>query len=400
MTAARSGRPPVVRPRSLADRLGMIVVVMGFGFSLGQGMLVLPLLALAAGYDPAAVGLLTSVSAIAQVSLRLTLPRLLARYPDRAMMALACVLLAGSYASLLVSTSLVAFLVAQLLQGAGRAYFWTSSQTHAIRSGAGSGKGIAEVTIWGNVGTFLGPAVAGVLATASLVYPVYVGIAFAVVALVASAGLSRLPTYDRKAARGEGRMWRRAGVDLACWSNIAAGGWRALLNSYVPVILEGVGHSPAIIGAIQSMADLFVTASAVALARWQIVRRRLAIALSVVVMSLAMVTFPFIAEWAVLAGIAIAVSGLAAGVQMTIVPVLAGESVLPNEQGEAIAISGTFRAGALLVTPSAVSLTLLAVALPSAFALAGVLFAVPTGAVLLAGRRAAQRTALHGGDPG
>lgn len=388
-TGGRNGAPvPPVRTRR--DRLAMVGVTMGFGFALGQGMLVLPLLALAAGYDAAAVGLLASVSAISQVGMRLTLPRLLARYPDRLMMAIACGALAASYSALFISSALPVFIVAQLLQGSARAWFWTSSQTHAIRSGSGSGRSIAEVTIWGNIGTFLGPAVAGLLATASLILPVAVGVAFSLLALVASLGLARLPTYDRLAPRGAtGRMWRRPGVDLACWSNVSTGGWRALLNSYVPVILDAVGHPPAVIGAIQSMADLFVTASAVALSRWQIVHTRRAIGIAVGVTALATMAFPFVAQWAILAGLAIGVSGIAAGIQMTLSPSLAGEAVTPNEQGEAIAVAGTFRAGALLVTPAALSATLAVIALPVAVAVTGAIVALPTAIVLVRNRRPA-----------
>jgi MFS family permease len=388
--------PGEASPRKTAagDRVALAAVVLVFGFALGQGMLVLPLLAVASGFDPAAVGLLASVSAISQVGMRLTLPRLLARYPDRTMMMLACAALAGSYLVLLLSSSLAVFIVAQLLQGSARAFFWTSSQTHAARAPGGTMKGIAQVTVYGNVGTMVGPAAAGVLATFSLYAPVVVGVVGSLAALVVAYFLYRLPTYERRTGKGGGAVWKRPGVDLACWSNVSTGGWRSLLNSYIPVLMDAVGHPPVIIGAVQAVADALATAAAAALAKWHVARPGRAIGWSVVGTAASLVVFPFVVESAALALLAIAASGLAVGIQMTLGPALASDSVTPGEQGEAIAVAGTFRAGALLVTPSAMSAVLGVLSLPVAMAIAGVVVALPTGVVL--GRRALEQRTPDG----
>lgn len=370
--------PALVR----GDRTATALVVLLFGFALGQGMLVIPLLALAAGYDAAAVGLLASVSAISQVGMRLTLPRFLARFPDRTMMATSCATLVASYAVLLASDVLVAFVAAQLLQGTARAFFWTSSQTHALRSPAGSQRGIALTTVFGNIGTMLGPAVAGVLATLVLHAPLVSGIVSAAAALVASRWLDALPLYERRTGRGRPGIWRRPGVDLSCWSNVSTGGWRAMLNSYVPVVLDAAGHPPAIIGVLLALADALVTASAATLARRPIRRVRRAIGVSVAITATSLAVFPFVAGSAVAAALAIAIQGLASGVQMTLGPALAGRSVAPGEQGEAVAVAGTFRAASLLATPAAVSASLAVLALPVAIAAAAAVIAMPTAVVL------------------
>lgn len=372
------GAPELVR----GDRTATAVVVLLFGFALGQGMLVIPLLALAAGYDAAAVGLLASVSAISQVGMRLTLPRFLARFPDRTMMATSCATLMASYLVLLASDVILAFVVAQLLQGTARAFFWTSSQTHALRSPSGSQRGIAITTVFGNIGTMFGPAVAGVIATFVLHAPLVSGIVSAAAALIASRWLDALPVYERRTGRGRPGIWRRPGVDLACWSNVSTGGWRAMLNSYVPVVLDAAGHPPAIIGVLLALADALVTTSAATLSRRPIRRVRRAIGVSVAITATSLAVFPFVAGSAVAAAIAIAIQGLASGVQMTLGPALAGQSVAPGEQGEAVAVAGTFRAASLLATPAAVSASLAVLALPVAIATAAVVIAIPTAVVL------------------
>lgn len=386
MTApAPAGARGDATPRG--DGVVMAALVVVYGFSLGQAWLVVPLVALAAGYDAAAVGLLASVSAISQVGMRLTLPRLLARFPDRTMMALAAVTLAAAYLVILASDALPALLAAQLLLGTSRAYFWTSSQTHAVRSSAGSFKGMARITTWSNVGTMLGPAAAGVIATAGLTAPAVAGLAGALGALGLTRGLLVLPTYDRPPGRGTSGMWRRPGVDLACWSNVSTGGWRALLQSFVPVVLEGAGHGPAVIGAIMASADAVGTAGTAYVARHTIRRVRRTIGVAVALTAASMAVFPFVAGSALAAAVAIGVSGLAVGFQQTLGPALASEAVAGGEQGEAIAVVGTFRAAALLVTPAAVSGALGVLALPVALAGAAVAIALPTGVVLARGRR-------------
>src|SRR6478736_2097173 len=117
------------------DRVTSLVVAFGFSVGLGVATVAIPLLALGAGYDEAAVGFLVATSAVAQLGTRLGLPWLLAWLPDRTLIALASVLMLVGFSLLLGSTAPPVFVVAQLAQGAARAIFWTSSQTHAVRSG-------------------------------------------------------------------------------------------------------------------------------------------------------------------------------------------------------------------------------------------------------------------------
>ena len=137
--AAESVRGHGPRPRNASDEspagcVTSLVVAFGFSVGLGVATVAIPLLALDAGYDEAAVGFLVATSAAAQLGTRLILPPgcSLAARPN--LIAVASVLMLSGFALLLGSTALPVFVAAQLFQGTARAIFWTGSQTP--RSGA------------------------------------------------------------------------------------------------------------------------------------------------------------------------------------------------------------------------------------------------------------------------
>lgn len=105
------------------DRVAALAVVFGFSVGLGVATVAIPLLALAAGYDPASIGFLTAIAAATQLATRLRLPWLLGRFPDRTLIALSSVLMLLGFGLLAVTTALPAFVAAQLLQGAARGIF-------------------------------------------------------------------------------------------------------------------------------------------------------------------------------------------------------------------------------------------------------------------------------------
>ena len=67
--------------------------------------------------------------------------------------------------------------------------------------------------------------------------------------------------------------------------------------------------------------------------------------------------------------IALAISGIGAGVLQTVGPAIAAEKVHPEERGDALALTGTFRATALFLSP---------------LGMAGLVTLVPVTAALLA----------------
>ena len=366
------------------DRPLALGVAFAFALAIGIAVVAVPLLAIDSGYDAAAIGFIVATSAASQLATRLALPWLLGRFADRTLIAFAAVLMLGAFGLLLLSTALPAFLLAQLGQGAARAIFWTSSQTHAIRSGGPPVKRLVDLNLAGNAGTLTGPALAGFLATIGL--PVAIaGAAIAVgVAAVGAPLMAAFPPYDRRGGVGAFGLLRRDGVDVACWANFVAGTWWSMISSYIPVVLVGAGLGPAIIGWLVTLSEGAGAATLLVLRRTATSRIR------------AIVRAGAFVEMAVLAGIAVAppilaayaglliVGGTAAGAVTSLAPALVTMVAADQEHGDALALSGTFRSIALLGVPASVGAVLGLVALPVAMVAVAALSAAP-GLVL--GRR-------------
>ena len=377
------------------DRAFSVLTIGGYGLSLGASGLVLPLLALASGYDIAAVGLFTAISAISQLVFRLWLPWLLTRFSDRDLVITANVMMVASYVVLLFDTSLVAFVVAQLLQGASRALFWTASQTHAVRSKGALVQSLSIVQGMGNLGQLVGPVIAGIIAAQSL----QAGLIFCAVAsavgLAAALGMTVLPPFVRPPRHdGQQRIWRRPGVDVACWASYSAGGWRAMVMSLVPAALEAAGQPRQVIGVLMMISEAVALATSAALVRFRIPDVPAAIQIAVLMLTAALVSFPFVASNAVTAALAMALGGLGSGLLMSLGPALATMSVSAEERGEAIAVAGTFRAVALLITPGAAAIAISVVTLPVGMVVAGLVIGIPP---IIAAIRRSPATAPSGG---
>jgi predicted MFS family arabinose efflux permease len=368
-----------------SDRSAALTVVLAFSFSLGIGQLALPLLALAAGYDPVAIGLLTATSAISQFGLRLGLPALLGRFPDRAMITLSCVLMGASYGILLISAALPVFVAAQLAQGGARALFWTASQTHAVRTPGDPTRSLAQVGAVGNLGTMVGPAVTGAIATVSIQAALGLGVVVATIAALLTLRLITLLPYDRRPRRaGQRRLWLRPGIDVACWAGFVGGGWRALMGSYVPVLLTTAGLPPTVVGGLLSAADLAATATITSLVRVPPRWTRRALDLAVIAAAVGLAALPLAAGDPILSLVLLIISGAGAGPLMTLSVSAARQLSEASEEGDAIALVGTFRALALLVVPTGVAASLAVLPVALALSIAGLGMGLP--AVVL-GRR-------------
>ncbi len=370
------------------DRPLALGVAFAFALSIGIAVVAVPLLAIDSGYDAAAIGFIVATSAASQLATRLALPWLLGRFADRTLIGFAAVLMAGAFGVLLLSTALPAFLLAQLAQGAARAIFWTSSQTHAIRSGGQPVKRLVDLNLAGNAGTLTGPALAGFLATIGL--PVAIaGAAIAVgLAAVGAPLMATFPPYDRKGGVGAFGLLRRDGVDVACWANFVAGTWWSMISSYIPVVLVGAGLGPAIIGWLVTLSEGAGAATLLVLRRTSTARIR------------AIVRAGAFVEMAVLAGIAVAppvlvayaalliVGGTAAGAVTSLAPALVTMVSGDQEHGDALALSGTFRSIAMLGVPASVGAVLVVTSVPVAMVAVAALAAAPG---LMLGRRTTGR---------
>ena len=178
-------------------------------------------------------------------------------------------------------------------------------------------------------------------------------------------------------------MWRKPGIDVACWAGFAGGGWRALQSSYVPVILTAAGLPAGIVGILLSASDLASTIAIAALVRFPPRYTVISLHLAVLAAGIGLAILPFVAGMPVLAGMTMMFAGAGAGPLMTLSVAMARQLADPADEGEAIALIGTFRAGALLVTPTAVALSLAVLTVGAAMSIAGIAIAVPATALSL-----------------
>lgn len=362
-------------PRDMIASAGGAAV---FSLSHGLASLALPLLALRAGYSGVDVGVLTAIAAVSQLSIRLVLGKLMRIFPDWTLIAAAGGLLAASNALVVISTAVVPFVIAELLQGGARALFWTGSQTHVVRRAPSSVGALATVNFFSSTGLLFGPVLAGVLSERSPQVALGVGAAIAVVSMIPPLLMDRLPPFAKPPDRPPGGIWRRPGVDAGCWAGVSAGAWRGLLGSYVPVALDHARQSSSTIGVLVSVANGASVAGSVLVGRvrggaW--LTWSYAIATLATGAATALIALLAGSVWG--AGIALAVSGLGAGVLQTVGPAIATDAVHPEERGEAIAVAGTFRAGALFLAPLGTAGLIMTAPLSLAMGVMGVLIAIP-----------------------
>ncbi|MFC4904925.1 MFS transporter [Kocuria oceani] len=359
--------------------LSALAIVL-FGVALGILSVVVPLLGVHAGYSASEIGLLVAVAAIAQLLTRLCMGALMRRIPDRSFLIASGLMIAVSCALLAVSPAFMIFMASQLVQGAARAFFWTSSQTHAVRTAASAVNGLRDVNLAAGAGALVGPVVAGYLWEVSVQLPLVLGAVAGSMAVLPAAMLIRFPPFaPRPSARRnqEKHLWRRPGVNAACWMNAAAGAWKSLLDSYVPLALSLAGQSAAVIGILLSIANSTVLAGS-AFGGW--IRQkgiRASLVTGVFATGLGVAAAGPFAGLTGLVAVSLAVSGIGAGILQTVGPAIAAEKVHPEERGDALALTGIFRATALMLTPVAMAGVVALAPVTAALLAAGLLITAP-----------------------
>lgn len=390
--SAHGGSGPLVRPATLA--------VLGFALALAATTIVYPLLALESGFSAAAIGLFTSLSAAAQLATRFALPWLLSRVPDRSLVGIAAGLMAVSGATLLASQSAAAFVVAQAVQGIARALFWTSSQTHAVRSPGVAVRRLAQVQVSSHSGALVGPLVAGTIAARSLRLALLMTVVFAVGAAIVSRFMPYLEPYVRAPRAQRRGAWRRSVRSVGNWSSFAAGGWRGLLDSFVPVVLSTGGLGAATIGWLISVGEAANLSASGAIARWGRSGNLRALARVAALGLLAcVVILPLAGGRPEVAAAALALGGAGGALVQTLGAALASTESAPAEQGTALAVAGAYRAGSRMLSPSAVSAAASIVSLPVAMALAAGTMVAPVLALGGRERRLTNPTSPTEGEP-
>ena len=386
---------PTPRPRDdRRDRFVGLVVVFAFSIGLGVGTVTIPLLALAAGYDAPAVGFLVATAAAMQLGTRLTLPWLLGRFTDRSLTAISAAMMLAAFVLLVASTAVAVFVAAQLLQGAARAIFWTSSQAHAIRDQPDPIRRLVDLNLAGNAGTLVGPAVGGLLASIGLTVALVAGAAGALVAVAGTGLLRAFPPFDRRRSAGTRRLLGRTGVDVACWASVVGGLWWSMMGSFVPVLLVGAGVDSIGVGWAITVSE---GAGMVALlAQRSVSRARIGVAVRVgaFVAAAALVAIALLPPVLPVTIVLLLVGGAAAGSVTTLSPAMATLVATADEQGDALSLTGTFRAAALFASPAAVGALVVPLAVGPAMAVVALAVGAAGGIV---GRRRAE--AAPSGSP-
>lgn len=359
-----------------------------FSLSLGAASVALPLLAVRSGYSLAEVGMLTAISGGAQIVARLGLGAAMRRWPDRTIIAFGAVALSASCGMVVVSAAWASFVIVELLQGVARACFFTGSQAHVVR-GEGTAMGpLAAVNFVAAVGSLAGPIGAGVLSEASP------SLALALAGLVGLAAvppilaLDRLPPFELPPEQIPGRIWMRPGVDAGCCASLTSGAWRGLLGSYVPVALEAGRQSTSRIGLLVAISTAAWATGSVLVARVGAASVTTWFVVSTVATGVGMAAVTALARNFPGAAAALVASGLGAGALSTIGPAIASDAVHYEERGNVIAVTGMFRAGALMAAPLFVAAIVGVVALAPAMAATGVVLALPVLVVRHTARQA------------
>lgn len=350
---------------------------LAYGVSLGAGTLILPLVALDAGYSQADVGLLTAASAVAQIAVRLVLGAAMRRFPDRALVTAAGALLLMSFVVIGLSDALAPFLMAELLQGASRACFWTGLQTHVVRGDAPIVKNLARANVVANIGILAGPITAGQVMERSSGAALVVGGVLAAAAVLLSFGMQRLAPFVTADLPVRSPLLRRPGVAAGCLAVGVAGSWRGFIGAYAPVVLGAAGHAAGTIGMLIAAANAATTVSTVALARLTIRDAPRIITVASLAVAVASASIGFVASTTALAGACLLAGGLGAGALQILGSAVATEAVHEEERGEAMAVTGTSRALALFSAPLGVAGLLQLTTLAPALAVMGVVLVTP-----------------------
>lgn len=369
--------------RSKSDRILSAAVATTFSFALSSLTLIVPLLAIHAGYSMTYVGLLVGLAAVTQIAARLGMGAVLRRVADKTLLSASAVLIALSCFLLATSAALAVFVLAQLVQGVARSLFWTSGQAHAVRANESSVRGLRNMNVAAGVGALCGPVIAGLVWELSPSVALIVAGSTGVLALIPSLFLIKFPTFHRSAS-GENevqRIWTQPGVRAGCGMNVAAGAWRSIMDSYVPVVLSGAGLSGSLIGLLITLGNGAMLGGSSVSSWLREKGTRVSLIVGLLCSGLGIALVAPSAGAPIVVGAVIGLSGLGAGVMQTVGPAIASDAVHPERRGDALVLTGTSRAVALFATPFMFSGALSVLPVGVVLGSSGVLIALPAALV-------------------
>lgn len=365
--------------------LAIDVVTALYALALATATVMLTFVALDEGLSLAVIASLSAASAATQFVSRSLVNHLFRIATDRSIMAGSLMVLALSMLAVLVIPGLIGLLVAQLLQGISRAGFWSGSQVHALRLGPRPERRMARNQFLSNGLAILGPILAGVMATGEPRLAAAVIAAIAIVGASTCLLLTRLPLFERVPKTTDNKLWRYHGMRVGAFGTLAAGSFNAVLTTFVPIMFGDAGWAEARTGLLIGAANagLLVGSLAAGAIAAAFFSRTVTIATLATATGIASLACLPSLEAVSVSGVIVA--GVGSGVILTLGPTLVGTTVPEALRGSSVVFAGVFRAGALFLTPLAVSAAGLVMPMPLAMLLIGVLAGSP-GAVVIARR--------------
>lgn len=355
---------------------GPELIALTYCHALGVNTVVLPLLAVSAGFHAGAIGLMVGLSGLGQIGVRQVVMRLTHRVGERSMILAAVALLILSGLVVQVSTAACAFCLAHVIQGASRGAFWIGLQSHVVRVQDDPKRSLASIDFLSGVGLTLGPLTIGA-AHGSLAAALAIGMVTASLTLLPLSGLSRLALTAITESRRVTSIWRRPGAAPAVFAAMSTGIWRGLLGTYVPVFLNQTGYSTSVAGAFVAVGSACSIAGSLLVGI--LGRRQIPVAyfMSGLVIGSSLVVIGLAADEAWLVAVAMVASGVGAGALQTISSVRAAYVTEMSERGRVVAQVGNYRAIALLVAPLGIAGLVTWLPLGVAIAVMGTLSGAP-----------------------
>ena len=373
-----------------------------FAFNNATLQLLVPLYCLHLGYSGLLIGVLAALPSVANVTLRLTFGRLSDRHGETRILRLGGLVYLVAAVGLLLSTSLglAAFVGAQLLQGMGRAIFWTVGQTYATKLPLKSGRHLSLFNGATNLGGLLGMSGAGLFA-AVLGYRgaflLAVGLAVLYLALAHSLGsLATPPDQDAGVRPAREASWgfHLGAVWLAAACSFAMGATLALAGSFYPVYLSRLHYGDQSISLLvmllaAGMLGISFVSHAFVAATHHL--ERLAV-VCVIGTGLGFTVVPAFRGWLPIAVLFLATGACAGGCNL-ISQLFVQRHSAWDTRGAAMASTGLFGNLALLVLPTTIGLSLRWVPLEWALVASGVLMIILGSAAGLGTRGAGRPSA-------
>ncbi len=335
----------------LRDNNVLSFTALVYSLSMGIQAVLLPLLALAAGYSKPDIGILTALSAVTQLVSRMLCASAMRHVSDKLLVTWACLAMAVSGFLVSWSSYVLIFALSELIQGLARGTFWTATTTHVVRQDGPSVGRMAAVNFLSSLGLLAGPVLAGYLARFSLSTAFFIAGTIAILASFPAMTVMKQPPFTKEGGQVKREIWSNPEVRIGSWAGLTAGSWRGILNSYVPVVLRSVGDSYFLVGVLVAVANAASIAGAGIMG---LLRKRSPIkvfALGVLTAAAGTALVGVTAKSVYITLFLLAIGGIGAGLLQTLGPVMAAKGVALQLKGDAIAIAGSFRASALLIAP-------------------------------------------------